>query len=330
MLKIGVLGAGHLGKIHLACLESLSDQIHLIGFHDPDPDRKAEVIARFGIAAFDTVEALIDAVDVVDIVTPTVNHFSCAAAALSAGKHVFIEKPITHTVQEGEALQKLAADTGLCVQVGHVERFNPALQAVAHRIQDPKFIEAHRLSPFQPRGTDVPVVLDLMIHDLDVVLSLVNAEVAEVRATGAAVLSATPDIANARIAFDNGCVANLTASRISLQKLRKMRIFQPETYITMDFLDKKASVMRVGDGHAAGSFNLDLGDGAQKHVQLEPIVVTPTNAIREELAAFVQAIERGIDPPVRLADGVRALGLAYQIMDQIERTPHPSRLPHHP
>ena len=322
MLKMGVLGAGHLGKIHLACLESLKDQIQLVGFHDPDPKRVQEAEERFGVQAFGSVDALISAVDVVDIVTPTVNHYACAEAALRAGKHVFIEKPITHTVAEGEALERLAAETGRCVQVGHVERFNPALQAVASRIVAPKFIEAHRLSPFQPRGTDVPVVLDLMIHDLDVVLSLVDAEVAEVRATGAAVLSPTPDIANARIAFENGCVANLTASRISLQKLRKMRVFQPETYITMDFLDKKASVMRVGDGHAAGGFNLELGDGALKHVQLEPIVVTPTNAIQEELAAFVQAIERGEDPPVRLADGVRALGLAYQIIDQIEATSH--------
>lgn len=319
MLNIGVLGAGHLGKIHLACLESLSGAVRVVGFHDPDPACAAAARERFRLPSFDSVDALIRACDVVDIVTPTVNHFACADAALRAGKHVFIEKPITHTVEEGRALQRLAAATGLCVQVGHVERFNPALQAVASRIHRPQFIEAHRLSPFQPRGTDVPVVLDLMIHDLDVILHLVDSEVSEVRASGAAVLSATPDIANARIAFANGCVANLTASRISLQKLRKMRVFQPDAYVTMDFLDKQATVMRVGEGHTSGGFNLDLAGGAMKHVQLEPVVVTPTNAIQEELAAFVRAIERGEAPAVGVADGVRALDLAYQIMDQIQR-----------
>ncbi len=319
MLKMGVLGTGHLGKIHLACLESLKGQIQLVGFHDPDPACATAARERFNVPAFESVDALIAASDVVDIVTPTVNHFACAEAALLAGKHVFIEKPITHTVEEGRALQALAARTGLAVQVGHVERFNPALRAVAHRITAPQFIEAHRLSPFQPRGTDVPVVLDLMIHDLDVVLHLVDSPVAEVRASGAAVLSKTPDIANARIAFENGCVANLTASRISLQKLRKMRVFQPDAYITMDFLDKQATAMRVGEGHASGGFNLDLGDGVQKHVQLEPVVVTPTNAIQEELAAFIRAIEQGEQPPVGVEDGVRALDLAYQIMAQIQR-----------
>ena len=320
MLKMGVLGAGHLGKIHLACLESLKDQIHLVGFHDPDLLRSREAAERFGIPAFPDVASLIAACDVVDIVTPTVNHYACARAALEAGRHVFIEKPITHTVEEALKLEALAASTGLRVAVGHVERFNPALQAVSERIREPRFIEAHRLSPFQPRGTDVPVVLDLMIHDIDVVLSCVQSEVTEVRATGAAVLSPTPDIANARIEFANGCVANLTASRMSLQKLRKMRIFQPDAYITMDFLDKKASILRVAEGHSAqGGYNLDLAGGEEKHVQFEPIIVTPTNAIQEELSAFLQAIERNEDPPVRLEDGVRALDLAYRIMDQIQR-----------
>jgi len=318
MLNVGVLGAGHLGKIHLACLESLQSQIRLVGFHDPDPTCAAEAAKRFNLPAFSSVDSLIAACDVVDIVTPTVNHFACAEAALQAGKHVFIEKPITHTVAEARALKSLAATTGLSVQVGHVERFNPALQAVAHRILEPQFIEAHRLSPFQPRGTDVPVVLDLMIHDLDVILHLVKSTVMEVRASGAAVLSTTPDIANARIAFANGCVANLTASRISLQKLRKMRIFQPHEYVSIDFLDKQATAMRVGEGHAAGGYNLDLGGGVQKHVQLEPIVVTPTNAIQEELATFFAAISTGVAPPVGVEDGVNALDLAYQIMDQIQ------------
>jgi predicted dehydrogenase len=319
MLKIGVLGAGHLGKIHLACLQSLGSAFEIVGFHDPDPTVEAAARERFGIPSFPDVDSLVEAaVDAVDIVTPTVDHFHCAKKALERGRHVFIEKPITHTVAEALELEALASERGTLVQVGHVERFNPALLAVHNKIHRPRFIEAHRLSTFQPRGTDVPVVLDLMIHDIDAVLSVVSSEVVDVQATGARVLSETADIANARIAFADGCVANLTASRISLQKMRKMRIFQRDAYITVDFLDKKASVMTFGEGTTDQGWNIDLGENGQKHVKLQPTIVTPTNAIQEELRSFADAVQNGRQPVVPLEDGRRALELAHRILDQIQ------------
>lgn len=314
MLKIGVLGAGHLGKIHLACLQSLSDTYEVVGFHDPNPDRTREAVERFQIPAFESVSALLDAVQVVDIVTPTVNHYECAVAALERGLHVFIEKPVTHTVEEGKRLCDKAIQSNVSVQVGHVERFNPAWNAVEPHVHSPRFIEAHRLSTFHARGTDIPVVLDLMIHDIDVILTMVQSDVCDVRASGATVLSPTPDIANARIEFADGCVANLTASRVSMHKMRKMRIFQPNSYITLDFLDKKASKISFGSGIAETGWNVELNDGSHKHMQLEPFVVVPNNAIQEELAAFAQCIHSQRVPLVPIEDGLRALELAHRIM----------------
>ena len=230
MLKAGVLGAGHLGKIHLRLLNQ-SEKYDLVGFYDPDRNNAQLVAEEFGYKLFDSVEQLIEVVDVVDIVTPTLNHFECASMAIEKGRHIFIEKPITNTVQEAEKLRDLVKSNGVRGQVGHVERFNPAFTAVKDRIQNPMFIESHRLAEFNPRGTDVPVVLDLMIHDIDIILSVVKSPVKEVRSSGVSVISETPDIANARVVFENGCVANLTASRISLKNMRKSRFFQKDAYI---------------------------------------------------------------------------------------------------
>ncbi len=239
MLKVGVLGAGHLGKIHLRLLNE-SQKYTLIGFHDPDAINSKKVEAEFGYSYFDNINKLIDAVDVVDIVTPTLSHFDCAKKAMEKGKHVFIEKPITNTLEEAETLLSLEEKHNVKGQVGHVERFNPAFMAVRDKIQNPMFIETHRLAEFNPRGTDVPVVLDLMIHDIDAILSVVNSEVKQINASGVSVISNSPDIANARIEFENGCVANLTASRISLKNMRKSRFFQRDAYISIDFLEKKS------------------------------------------------------------------------------------------
>jgi predicted dehydrogenase len=237
MLKVGVLGAGHLGKIHIRLLLELSDQYEFIGFYDPSPEQASAISAEFGIRSFSTIEALIDAVDVVDIVTPTLAHYDCAAQALKASKHVFIEKPLTETLEEAKTLINLAHEANVKVQVGHVERFNPAFQAALPYLNKPMFIETHRLAQFNPRGCDVPVVLDLMIHDLDIILSVVKSGVRRVSASGVAVVSDTPDIANARIEFDNGCVANLTASRISLKNMRKSRFYATkEPAIVNDYL----------------------------------------------------------------------------------------------
>ncbi len=246
MLKAGVLGAGHLGKIHLKLLQQ-SQKYKLVGFYDPIKENALKVVEEFGYRLFDSINDLIDAVDVVDIVTPTLNHFDCAKTAIKKGKHIFIEKPITKTVAEAQELRNLVKKHNVKGQVGHVERFNPAFTAVKDKIESPMFIETHRLAEFNPRGTDVPVVLDLMIHDIDIILSVVNSKVKNIHASGVSVISETPDIANARIEFENGCVANLTASRISLKNMRKSRFFQKDAYISVDFLEKKCEVVKMKD-----------------------------------------------------------------------------------
>ena len=246
MLKIGVLGAGHLGKIHIRLLKE-STHYELVGFYDTMKENAARVEEELGVKAWQDVDALMDAVDVVDVVTPTTHHFTCVMKAIEKGKHVFVEKPIDFTMEQAEMMIKALEEKGLKGQVGHVERFNPAFTAVKEHIKSPAFIEAHRLSQFNPRGTDVPVVLDLMIHDIDAILSIVKSPVRSIEASGAKVISETPDIASARIEFENGCVANLTTSRISMKTMRKTRIFQRDAYITVDFLKKEAEVLRMHD-----------------------------------------------------------------------------------
>ena len=225
MLQVGVLGAGHLGKIHLRLLEQ-SEKYELVGFFDPFKENAEKVAKEFGYRLFDSIEELITGVEVVDIVTPTLSHFDCAKMAIENGRHIFIEKPITKTVLEAEAIKTLASQFHVQGQVGHVERFNPAFTAVKDKIDTPMFIETHRLAEFNPRGTDVPVVLDLMIHDIDIILSVIDSKVKNVHASGISVISETPDIANARIEFENGCVANLTASRISMKTCVKHVFFK--------------------------------------------------------------------------------------------------------
>jgi len=271
MLKIGVLGAGHLGNIHLKCIKQIADY-ELIGFYDPDDNKADKVAAEQGLKRFASASELIDSCDVVDIVTPTISHYECAAEAIKKSKHVFIEKPIASSPEEASKLIELAAEAGVKVQVGHVERFNPAFTAARDEIQSPMFIEAHRLAEFNPRGTDVPVVLDLMIHDIDVVLSVVKANIRRVHASGVNVVSDTPDIANARLEFDNGAVANLTASRISLKNMRKTRFFQRDAYITVDFLEKVSEVVKMNELDEIPddpfALILDLGEG--KKMKLMP------------------------------------------------------------
>lgn len=323
-MKIGVLGAGHLGKIHIRCIlsEDCSSVWDFAGFYDPDDQNAASAIAQFGVRRFNTYEELLGKVDAVDIVTPTPFHFRLASEALRAGKHVFIEKPVTHTVDEADELLKLAADTGLKVQVGHVERFNPAFTGLKGMTLQPMFIEGHRLAAFQPRGTDVSVILDLMIHDLDLVLHLVKSPVKKVSASGVAVLSHTPDIANARIEFENGCVANLTASRISMKSMRKMRLFQEDHYLSLDFSEKNAQIIRLYDQAADNLppvdqlMEFDTPRG-KKWLEMRMPETAPVNAIVEELRTFHHAIATDTTPVVSLQDGVDALRLAHWILDEI-------------
>ncbi len=319
MLKIGVLGAGHLGKIHINCIKQLS-VYEFVGFYDQDINTAKKVADDLQVKCFSSIDELIDLVDVVDIVTPTVSHFECASLALKKGKHVFIEKPIVATVDEANRLIKLAEEAGVKVQVGHVERFNPAYITARPYINAPVFIEAHRLALFNPRGTDVPVVLDLMVHDIDIILDVIKSPIKSVNVSGVSIVSPTPDITNARIEFENGSVANLTASRISLKNMRRHRIFQKDAYITVDFLEKKTDIVRINDIEGEASplaMTIDLADGRSKQITIEQPEVKPINAIMTELESFHNAIVNNTEPSVTIHDGVQALKVCYMILDEI-------------
>lgn len=321
-LRIGVLGAGHLGKIHIRILKDAEDY-ELVGFHDPNPRVSAEASAELGVKAFSDMDSLLALVDVVDIVTPTLSHYDCATRALRAFKHVFIEKPITNTLAEARTLVNTVHEAECKAQVGHVERFNPAFIAARPMLSEPMFIETHRLAQFNPRGTDVPVVLDLMIHDIDIVLHAVGSPVKDVQASGVSVISDTPDIANARIAFENGCVANLTASRISMKNMRKSRFFQRDAYISVDFLEKSCEVVRMEDiDGEVDPFALviDPGNGKpEKRIHFEKPEIRETNAIGEELKSLAKAIREDSEPVVTVEDGFRALEVAHMVMDRIKQ-----------
>ncbi|MDD4847382.1 MAG: Gfo/Idh/MocA family oxidoreductase [Bacteroidales bacterium] len=324
MLKIGVLGVGHLGKIHLKCINMIQNY-QLIGFFDPNTENAQHVADEFKIPAYDDIEQLIDAVDVVDIVTPTIQHFVCASAALKKNKHVFIEKPIVATPEEARQLAALAHQSNVKMQVGHVERFNPAFLAAESFIQHPMFIEAHRLAPFNPRGIDVPVVLDLMIHDIDIVLHVVKSNVIDIQANGVNIISKNNDITNARLEFENGCVANLTASRISMKNMRKARFFQPNAYISVDFLEKKTEIIRMKELAPDEKTNpfaliMDLENGSpRKQIFIENPEIQPINAIQTELEKFSEAIIYDKIPTVTLKDGCQALDVAYRILDEAQK-----------
>ena len=323
MLKIGVLGAGHLGKIHIKCIKEI-DKFELAGFYDPNTETAAKVATEFGLRRFDTLHQIIDAVDVVDIVTPTISHFDCASESLKKSKHIFIEKPIVASPEEALELIKISEEAGVKVQVGHVERFNPAFLAARPHIDNPMFIETHRLAQFNPRGTDVPVILDLMIHDIDIVLSVVKSNVKKISASGVPIISDTPDIANARIEFDNGCVANLTASRISLKNMRKSRFFQRDAYISVDFLEKEVEIVKMKDidtePNDPFAMVLDLGEGkSKKEIMMDKPKIEPVNAIKTELEKFAEAIQKNITPAVTINDGYMALDVAYRILGKITR-----------
>ncbi|MAX80681.1 MAG: oxidoreductase [Crocinitomicaceae bacterium] len=326
MLKVGVLGAGHLGKIHLRLLKELTEEYELVGFFDPHEETAKKTAEEYGLTIFSSKEALIDAVDVVDIVTPTLSHFECAEMALRKQKHVFIEKPITNTIDEAKKLIIYSHEANVKVQVGHVERFNPAFMAAKDAIDNPMFIETHRLAQFNPRGTDVSVVLDLMIHDLDIVLSTVNSNIKKISASGVAVVSDTPDICNARLEFDNGCVANLTASRISLKNMRKTRIFQRYAYISMDFLDKEVEIVRMHEVDGTPdplAMTFDPGNGKPlKEINFNQPKVPEVNAIKEELRTFAHAINTNTTPLVTIDDGYNALEVAYKIIEKLSLSPN--------
>lgn len=321
-MKIGIFGTGHLGKIHIKCLQA--SPWELVGFFDPDDKAAAKVSQEFGLKRYETPEALMHEVDAVDIVSPTFTHFDVAKKAIEMDKHIFVEKPVTRSLEEAEALYQMNESKGLKIQVGHVERYNPAMVSIDQYDLKPKFIEGHRLAQFNPRGTDVSVILDLMIHDLDIVLSLVDSEVESVLANGVNIVSDTEDICNARIQFANGCVANLTASRISLKNMRKIRVFQNDAYISMDFLDKESQVVRLLDQSSddeADNIGLEIDTkSGKKRIIIETPDVEHTNAIQTELTDFYHSVKDDAPVKVPLKDGYKALELAHMIQESIKQS----------
>jgi len=320
MLKVGIFGVGYMGKIHIRLLQELSNTFEIIGFFDPSDSAAKAVEDQFVLKRYIDQDLLIESCDCIDIVAPTIHHFEIAVKAIKNSKHVFIEKPVTQTVEEAKTLMLLAEEASVHVQVGHVERFNQAFITALPYIQRPMFIEVHRLAQYKSRGTDVSVVLDLMIHDLDIILSVVKSNIKRVAATGIAVFSDTPDIANARIEFDNGCVANLTASRISQFSKRKSDFFQRKSCVSVNFMDKEVEVVHQNEEILSeNSPHFDHGNSTvSKKITIEKPCVIATNAIQEELFAFAHAIQTNTIPLVSIEDAFRSMELATQIMDRLK------------
>jgi len=321
MLNVGVFGVGHLGKFHLNNWLEI-EGVKVIGFFDPNNEVAKEVTEKYNLKRFLDEEKLMDASDIIDVVVPTDKHFKICVNALRKGKHVFVEKPLANTVQEAKDLVNMAREANVKVQVGHVERFNPAFLALKDVNVKPMFIEIHRLAQFNPRGTEVSVILDLMIHDIDIVLSLVKSGVKNIHANGVAVMTDTPDIANVRIEFNNGCVANLTSSRISLKKMRKMRLFQKDAYIAVDFLDKKTEIIKLKEAKDTDAFffNLETPSGSKTIAVSNPKIPAEANAIKMELESFVSSIINNTTPIVSEIDGLLAMEVAHQIIEKINNT----------
>lgn len=321
MIKAGLVGAGHLGKIHLRLLNQ-SEKYELVGFHDKDVENGRKLEAELGYKYFESFEELLDEIEMLDIVTPTLYHYDYALKAIEKGIHFFIEKPVTQTLEQAEEILDKCREFGIKAQVGHVERYNPAFIGAKDYIQNPMFIEIHRLAEFNPRGTDVSVVLDLMIHDLDILLSLVKSKVKLIHASGVSVVSKTPDICNARIEFENGCVANLTTSRISMKAMRKSRFFQQDAYVSVDFLEKKAEVIRMKPAPENPSdfdMIIENAEGEKNQILFEYPNILPNNAILDELESFANAIENNVPVEVSLEDGTEALKVALEIMRLIQK-----------
>ena len=317
MLKIGVFGTGHLGKFHLNNWKEIPG-VTITGFFDPNDRTAKEVEEKYGLKRFTSEDELIAASDAIDVVTPTQHHFHLCEKAIKKGKHVFVEKPMAHTMAEAKSLLQLTQESKVKFQVGHVERFNPAFLAAKDLDLNPMFIEVHRIAQFNPRGTEVSVILDLMIHDIDVILSLVKSEVKNIYASGVAVMTDTPDIANVRIEFNNGCVANLTSSRISMKKMRKIRLFQKDAYIGIDFLDKKTEVIKLKQPSDENVFAFDIETpNGTKTIAIANPQVPEVNAIKKELEEFVAAINNNTQPIVNEIDGYRAMEVAHQILQKI-------------
>ena len=317
MLKIGVFGVGHLGKFHLNNWKEITE-VELVGFYDPNDDTAKEVSEKYQLPRFLDADALMDACDAIDIVAPTNYHFEWCEKAIKKGKHVFVEKPLANTMDEARQLVKLTKESDIKFQVGHVERFNPAFLAIKDMPLNPMFIEVHRLAQFNPRGTEVSVILDLMIHDIDIILSIIKSDVKTISASGVGVMTDTPDIANVRIEFHNGCVANLTSSRISMKKMRKIRLFQKDSYIGIDFLNKKTEIIKLKEAKDSNVFTFDIQTPTgTKTIAMANPIVPEVNAIKKELEEFRDAILNNTKTVVSEMDGLMAMDVAHQILEKI-------------
>lgn len=319
-IRIGVIGAGHLGRYHIECIQRI-DGYELVGFHEIDTNRAAEISATYNVKSYDNLVNLINDVDAICIATPTITHFSLALQVIGNGKHIFIEKPLTNDPVTSRELADLVKSKNLIGRVGHVERYNPAFVAAQRfGLSKPVFIEAHRLAPFNVRGMDVPVVMDLMIHDIDIVLSMIKSEVDHIEANGVGVVGKSADICNARITFKNKAVVNLTASRISLKQMRKLRLFQRDQYMSIDFLNHEVQVVKLLHSEPGDmlSMKLDFPEGT-RWIAADNPDVKKHNAIEVELIDFLEAIQGDTHKGVSFKDGAMAVEIAHQIMEQIQQ-----------
>lgn len=324
--KVGVLGVGHLGRLHVQNYK-LMPEVEVVGVYDIDVERCRQVADEFQIKAFDNLRQLLDQIQAASVVVSTTNHFEITHNCFERGIHCLVEKPITNTLVEADVLIQFANRRNVILQVGHIERFNPALVALKDIEIKPMFIESHRLASFNPRGTDVAVVLDLMIHDIDIILHLVKSPVTKIDASGVAVVTEEVDIANARIGFANGCVANVTASRISQKKMRKMRLFQRNAYIGIDFLQKFSEIYKLVNSDEikiqSHQIPIELGQieqsGIAKKIVYERRQIEEANALKMELESFLQAVKTGNRPVVSGEEGREALRVAIEITDMIKR-----------
>ena len=320
-IRIGLVGIGYLGSIHLELLLK-NDAFELVGVYEHNQDRIKELRMKYPkLELFASFEALLSCVEAVGISATTSAHFELLRAAMDVNCAVFVEKPLCQEIEQAKELENLHAEKETFLQVGHVERFNPAFTALKNETLNPLFIEVHRLAQFNPRGTEVSVILDLMIHDIDIILSIVKSDVKNISASGVAVLTDTPDIANVRIEFNNGCVANLTSSRISMKKMRKIRLFQKDAYIGIDFLEKNTEIIRLKLPEEADAFSFDIETHqGTKTITISNPVIGEGNAILSELSSFVQAIENDTPTVVNEIDGYLAMEVAHQILDKISKS----------
>lgn len=325
--RIGVIGTGHIGRLHSRILSEVAPG-EFCCVYDASVNAAREVARTHGIHAAGSLEEFIDSVDAATVATPTPFHFEIAKRLLEQGRHVLIEKPITETTADAHALVELARSRGLALQVGHVERFNPVLSALEERLHQPRFIESHRLSPYPNRSTEIGVVLDLMIHDLEIILHLVRSPIRSLDAVGVPVLSKSEDIANARLRFENGCVANLTVSRVSPERMRKIRVFQEDCYLSLDYMRQEGFVYRMAAEHqkesslltklfASGETTI-VSEFAGRKIVREPVPIEKGEPLKRELAAFVQCAKAGAEPKVSGREGTAALELALEIGRRID------------